>query len=351
MDKKIGTIGLMIYALFSQNATAQDSAQNWNKRLCERMEKLAASFQGELDFFVKDLSSAEECASSSEEPTYLASGVKIPIAIELLRRVEQGKLSLDKKIKIKSSDYIDGNGETNYLKPGSMVSLRFLLEQMLIHSDNTASDLLIGELGLNNINASLRRMVPKGFYDITTLADVRRHAYSGIHPRAFELKNSELITVKGPDNSRVRKLASLLQLKPEEAAGKSLDAAFSTYYASHLNSAYLPAFGELLRQIAQGEALKEAGTESLLGIMSRVETGKNRIKAGLGREFVWAHKTGTQYSRVCDFGLAWARAQPEKKVVIAACGRGFSKREQAETALRLLGKAVKESGVFAALSL
>jgi len=352
VDKKSGALVTGVILSLCISAVAFGSPRKvvkakWKEKIAKALAA-DSDEKGKLGVYVKDLSSGEEFSQGAEETWYLASGVKVPVAIELLRQVENEKLSLEDTIRLKETDLIDGNGETNFQKIGSKLSLAYLLEQMIIHSDNTASDLLIRKVGLRKINATVARLVSNGFREITTLSDVRRHAYSGIHPSAMNLKNEEirLLKLEADDHSRVRKLASILDLPEARTRGKSLHGAFSAYYARHLNSATLEAYGELLRKLGAGEALEVMGTDLLLKIMQRVETGKNRIRAGFPRGLVWAHKTGTQYARVCDFGLAWRHEKPEKKVVIASCANGYASTAKAEGALRRLGKIVADSGVF-----
>jgi beta-lactamase class A len=339
VDKKIGALGL-IMTLFSLPAGASSAGPAWAKKLEEEV-RLASRSGGELGLYVKELSSGEVFSAGGERSWYLASGVKVPVAIELLRRTERGALSLEESVQLKESDFIDGTGETNFQKPGAKLKLGYLLEQMIIHSDNTATDLLLRKLGLAQVNSLVESLVPEGFGKITTLADVRRHAYSGLHPQAMELANSDLRRVgevRG-DSERIRILASLLPIDPEEA---DLGASFAAYYAGGLNSGTLLSMCELLRKLTEGEALGSLGTKKLLGIMERVETGRRRIKAGLGPEFVWAHKTGTQYERACDFGIAWRRSDPDRKVIVAACASGFATTAKAEAALRRLGRSMRD---------
>ena len=296
---------------------------------------------GKLGIYIKNLSTGEVHSSGAEQAWYLASGVKLPVALELLRQVDEKLLSLDDTVELNAEDYVDGSGPTNDHPPGAKLSLRYLLEQMMVVSDNTASDLIIRRIGLEKVNSNVARLVPKGFFPITTLADVRRLAYSGISPRAMKLKGRELLALKKePEDKRARKLASILNI-PEDPA-KSLDHAFNAYYASNFNSASLEAYGELLRKLAEGEALKPATTKLLLSVMMRVETGKDRIAAGLKDGLVWAHKTGTQYARVCDFGLVWEAKNPERKFVVASCASGFASTAAAERSLRDLGDTINQ---------
>lgn len=323
----------------------------WQENLQDRILTLDRQLkgEGEIGLYVKDLASGEEYSFRGEEDWYLASGVKVPVAIELLKQVEEGKHSLDETVGLDAGDLIDGSEILSGLKPGARLTLRYLLEQMIIHSDNTATDLIIREVGLAAVNRGTKAISPD-FHAITTLSDVRRIAYSGIYPKALELKNSDILRLKGvKEKKRVRALASILQEKPQDAQEKTLDSAFSAYYAKKLNSAPLRAYGLLLEKVISAEAVNPASRDLLLGIMERTETGKNRLRAAFSPEIVWAHKTGTQYGRICDFGYAWPKGRPGQKVVVAACARRFSSRKRAERALKQAGDAIRASGIFPSL--
>lgn len=319
----------------------------WVKSLRKRVAALDAASPGELGLYVKELGTGQEFSHRGEEDWYLASGVKVPIAVEVLRQIEAGRFTLDTPVKLSEADYIDGAGETNRQVSGSLLSVRFLLEQMLIHSDNTASDLLIRLTGLPQINHAVQTLAPAGFTPITTLADVRRYAYGAFHTNASRLTNADIIHLKAAPNERLRMkmLANLLRVSENDFKSRSLDAAFSAYYAERLNTAPLRAYGLLLEKIAAGELLQAPNTQYLLHLMERAETGKKRIRAGLPASYIFAHKTGTQYARFCDFGIVRPK-NGTKRVVIAACIRGEPSLPSAELALKDIGKAVAASGVL-----
>ncbi len=66
-----------------------------------------------------------------------ASLSKVPLAILILKRVEEGELSLDQEVEITSEDRVTSWGDL-YKTTQQKVTIRFLLEKMLRDSDNTA---------------------------------------------------------------------------------------------------------------------------------------------------------------------------------------------------------------------
>ncbi len=323
----------------------------WGDRLQARLALLEAGFGGELGVHVRDLESGARFGWHDDEFWYLASMIKVPVAIELMARVEAGETTLSERLELRQSDYVDGAGATNWAPPGSELTLRQLLESMLIVSDNTATDMLIRYLGLENVNRRARQLAPSGGVGpITTLVDVRRHAYANLHPDAFALNGMDFIELR-KRNGEVARLGWLQQrlgLAPANLHLSSLDEAFNRYYATDLNSGRLDAVGDMFTALAEGRALGPDATAELLTMMARTTSGERRLKAGLGRDVRLTHKTGTQHRRACDAGIATHGQDDEaRRVVIVACVRGEFDLARNEQMLAAVGRAIREAGVFA----
>ena len=106
----------------------------------------------------------------------------------------------------------------------------------------------------------------------------------------------------------------------------------------------------MLATLADGKALGAEATGWLLERMLRVETGHRRLRAGLPPGIAFAHKTGTQYRRTCDLGIAMQPADPPARpdparVVVAACVRGTG-TAAGEHALQRIAAAITAAGVF-----
>jgi len=330
-------------------AAATDGAPAWTLELERRLQAIDAALDGgDIGVYVLHLERGESYAYRAEEPWYLASGVKVPVAIAVMRAVEAGTLALDTPVTLRESDYVDGAGATNTHPPGTRLPVSYLLEQMIVYSDNTASDLLIRTVGLEQVNAVAADLIDARIR-ITTLADVRRLAYGQFHPGAGGLTAQDLLALQRSPagQARVNRLAELLAVTPNEFMQPDLRGAFEAYYATHVNSATLVDYGRMLATLAEGRALGAGGTAYLLDLMARVQTGRQRIRAGLPAQAGFAHKTGTQYRRTCDLGIARmpGAAGRDARVVIAACVRGTG-TAAGERALRRVGAAVTASGVF-----
>ncbi len=321
----------------------------WAELLKAELALLATRHTAGVGVYVRDLDTGAVVSHRGEERWYLASMVKVPVAMAVLRAVERGDFTLNTTLRLRAADYVDGAGSTNARPVGAALSVRYLIEQMIVHSDNTASDMLIDLVGVHAVNALVHELVPLGLERITTLADVRRHAYGYLTPEAAHLSGQDFLVLKQQRNDaeRMQALARLLRVSPATFQRASVGDAFEAYYASGLNSGRLDAYADLLQALVDGRALSPAHTRYLLQVMERVQTGKGRIVAGLPATARFAHKTGTQRARTCDAGLITVpRLGRDQRVLVVACTRGELSTVRSDAALREVGAALCNSGLL-----
>lgn len=336
----------------------------WAETLKQTLLNIDRDHGGQLGVYIKDFQSGVVVSLRGDEQWYLASGIKVPVAIAVLRMVERGELSLDTELYLRETDYVDGAGPTNWQDADSTLTVAYLLKQMLTVSDNTASDILIRTVGIDKVNELTAELVPSGLGIVTSLADVRRHTYSSFHETAFNLSGRDFLALRkhNDEHMRIATLADILGMDASDFELTDLDSAFRAYYATNLNAGTLRAFGELLQAITAGAALNPSNTQYLLDLLVAVKTGDARIKAGLPESVVFAHKTGTQHRRACDLGIAMNKTTPAPEneqateqtaentelshVVINVCTRDFDALSSAEGAMRAVGNAVTKSGIL-----
>ncbi len=336
----------------SATLTAPSSAPAWVQPLERALARVEADSGVRIGVYVRDLDTGASASLHGTEPWYLASSVKVPVAIAVLRGVERGDFTLETPLTLRAADYVDGAGPTNGRAVGTPLTVRYLLEQMIIYSDNTATDMLIGLVGIGTVNAVVQSLVPRGFGRITSLADVRRHVYGVLTPAASHLSGTDFLALRQQqrlhgDAAARSALATLLRVPERSLAPTDLASAYETYYATGLNSGHLDAYADLLQALVEGRALDARHTAYLLSVMERVKTGTQRIKAGLPPGARFAHKTGTQRARTCDSGLVTVpRSHPGPRVLVVACTRGEPSTARSDRALRQVGIALCQSGLL-----
>lgn len=83
-----------------------------------------------------------------------ASTIKVPILMEFYVQVEQKRYKEKQKYKLTEEDKVGGSGDLQYEAPQE-ITYRKLAEEMIRVSDNTATNILIEQIGGNNINRFL----------------------------------------------------------------------------------------------------------------------------------------------------------------------------------------------------
>jgi beta-lactamase class A len=297
---------------------------------------------GTLSLYVQDVASGEDYGYGADAPSYLSSTIKLVVALEVLRQVDEGTLALGQTLPLRTEDVRDGVGPLGPEAVGSWPRVDELLELMLVRSDNSAADRLIALVGEAQLDAEVAR---RGlhFGPLRSLLFERHLLYGLLDPRGAQLSGLQLRELGRHESlqARAEAFAQLVGEAPERYGALDLVRAFEALYATGMNSAPAREMGALLAQVSRCEALSAASCERLHALMLRCRTGAARIRAGLPAPLPWAHQTGTQYQRACDVGF-FLRA-PGRPVVVVACARDFVRVPEAEAAFAELGRAVSEA--------
>ena len=148
---------LLAALLFGASADVTAQAARSTSGLQRLLDAELARFPGKAGVWVKHLTLGEEAAVRGDETFNSASVIKIPVMVLAFRMAEKGELSLAQRITISTSDVRGGSGIFRYHDPGLQPTLRDVLLQMIITSDNTATDLAIAKVGgVDRVNAWLR---------------------------------------------------------------------------------------------------------------------------------------------------------------------------------------------------
>ncbi|HWA33579.1 MAG TPA: serine hydrolase, partial [Cyclobacteriaceae bacterium] len=136
---------------FSQkNKTGTSTPDVSKDKVTAEIARLSLWSGGVVGLNAIHVESGKSIAQNDLDHFPMASSYKIPIAIELLAKVDSGKYTIDQLIEIEKSDLHPGSGLIgerfnwpNAVKPGLALSVRSLLELMLLISDNSATDVCL----------------------------------------------------------------------------------------------------------------------------------------------------------------------------------------------------------------
>lgn len=123
--------------------------------LIARINDEFAAFAGRGGVTAINLGTGETIRVNGDAETATASTIKVPILIELYRQVEAGDLRLDHTLTYTGDARVPGSGILRDLTPEIELSLYNLATLMIVLSDNSATNMLIDLLGIDNINATM----------------------------------------------------------------------------------------------------------------------------------------------------------------------------------------------------
>jgi beta-lactamase class A len=209
--------------------------------LRDRIEQISQAARGRVGVKATVLETGESVALNGNRQFPMQSVYKFPIAMAVLAQVDRGKLKLDQKIRVEASDVLQGSRILDEKSQGREFSLAELLKYMVSESDNTASDVLLRQVG---------------------------------EPRIV----TEYLRGLGVNN--------IVVANTEKELGQDTAVQYRNY-------ATPDAAVVLLRAFHEGKGLSKSSQALLLQLMTDTTTGSKRIKGLLPDGTVVAHKTGT----------------------------------------------------------
>ncbi|HEY2170754.1 MAG TPA: serine hydrolase, partial [Candidatus Angelobacter sp.] len=127
----------------------------WQK-LQEELSAVDKDLNGVMGLAVKDLTSGETYFIHGDEIMPQASSIKIAVLADLYLQAQQGKLKLTEEYVVRKEDLVSGSDIMLGLTPGvTRLTLRDLATMMVAVSDNSATNVLIGRAGMENVNTML----------------------------------------------------------------------------------------------------------------------------------------------------------------------------------------------------
>lgn len=122
-------------------------------KLKGKLEEAAAAFDGVMGIAVKDLTSGDEIGVDWDERFLAASSIKIPILIELFRKAKVGAVDLEERVTVGDDVKVGGTGVLKEFGDGTAtLALSDLASLMITVSDNTATNILIDVVGMEDVN-------------------------------------------------------------------------------------------------------------------------------------------------------------------------------------------------------
>lgn len=113
--------------------------------------------------YLCDLQSRRYGQWRARENVYPASVIKVPIMAEAFRRFAQGSLKRDEPVEVSSKNQTTTAGPAPFV-PGYKTTIGELVDFMIVHSDNVATNQLMDELGRQNVTDYMHALGMQTFF-------------------------------------------------------------------------------------------------------------------------------------------------------------------------------------------
>ncbi|HXF06660.1 MAG TPA: serine hydrolase [Blastocatellia bacterium] len=121
-----------------------------------RLREIAASTRGAVGLTVVDLTSGERFGINENLLFPQGSAIKIPILMEVYKQAHEGRFRLTDRRRIEKASIVGGSGILKEFGEGlSELSIYDLCVLMIVLSDNTATNMLIDLVGMENVNRTM----------------------------------------------------------------------------------------------------------------------------------------------------------------------------------------------------
>jgi len=245
------------------------------EKLIARITDITDKLDGVMGLAVKDLTTGEEFLLNQNLAFPQGSSIKVAILLEVFKQAKEGKFSLQDRLWLEKKDKVGGSGVLKELGDHTVsLTIKDVAILMILVSDNTATNILIDLVGMENVNRTLRE----------------------------------------------------LGLTETKLQRKMMD--YQAAAAEKENISTPLEMMKLLELIYQHQVLDPTSCDAMLDILTRRKSGS--IRQLLPPEIEVAHKPGGIEGVVCDIGIVYL---PHRPYIICAMTSYLLKSEEGSKAI------------------
>ena len=263
------------------------------------LARSSSEFPGKAGIWVKHLTTGETAGVRDGEMFNSASVIKIPVLVLAFQMADKGAINLDERITIRKQDIRGGSGVFRYHDAGLQPTFRDVLLQMVITSDNTATDLAIAKVGgVARVNAWLEERGDAGQRLVQTTGELFAK-YGALAPAG--------------DLSR-RSSDEIARAEADRNAKTNED---RSYWLGEITPRGI---GVMLEAIEKRTIASKAACDDMIRMMRAQQAGARRLNHFLTVPV--AHKTGDFPPVLAnDVGIIYARSGP---IVVSFLGNAIT---------------------------
>lgn len=261
------------------------------QKLREKLQEYEKRTDYTISIYFEYFPTGANIATHKDERIWPASLIKIPVAMAAMKKIQDGTWKLDNELVILDQDKDSEYGELYKMPTGTTLTIRRLLEESLINSDNTAHFIL-----LRNIEGR-------------ELEDVFVHL--GMDDVIDSLKRNK---------------------KDADIDNRITAKRYSIFFRSLYNATFLD----------------QKYSEMFLDILSRAP--KEYVSLGLPEDVNFVHKTGIRIDEkvMADSGIVYAGGRPYLiTIMIAQKEAGELKKDETKKLFEEIGEVIYSYVVYA----
>lgn len=141
-----------------QGSRATGNPDHPDATLQNQMTNYARHHRGKISLFAKHLRTGSTVALNPDVPVNTASVIKLPIMLEAMYQVKEGRVSFDDMLPLRKDDQVSGSGVLLLFHTPAEINFETAIVLMITQSDNTAANLVLAHIGRENVNRRLRTM-------------------------------------------------------------------------------------------------------------------------------------------------------------------------------------------------
>ncbi len=233
------------------------------------------ALQARSSLFALHLPSGRTAELRADLPMNTLSVIKIPVMILAFRDAEAGRLKLDARHTIRPEELRRGSGLLQTFDVGLAPTYRDLVEQMIITSDNTATDIMVRTVGLERVNAMLAEF---GFRETRlnrTTGDLFREVWIRADARHANMTDREVYERGFPNDPQASARSFALEGDSTRWLGRTTAREMAT----------------MLRGILEAKYASKGSSDAMVGMLRR-QFYSSRLPQRLSGRASVAHKTG-----------------------------------------------------------
>ena len=259
-------------------ALGSSAAGAAGKDLLQEWQRIAVDTDGTVGAAVLHLASGQMVSLHGSEPFPLASVCKVPIAMNMLALVDEGKLTLNQEIEVLPRDVVSGVSEIAKRWPAQRrFPLNEMIELMVARSDNTAVETLFRIGGEGPAIAARMRQ-----WQVDGVRVDRSERQCGLDRNGVE-------HYPPPAEWRDAAINALIAKTPPAVRYQ----ATQRFLTDPRDTGTPEGTVRLLAKLFDGDFLSTSSTARLIEILKATTTFPTRLKGLLPPGTIVAHKTGS----------------------------------------------------------